>query len=117
MIALACVAVAALLICVWSQRDMRASLRAELVEERRQHHNLTRELLDARSPDLEQLIALTDRLCQRIQAPELAVLEHQQAGPALTPPAVGFDDDEAFHAAHGLTTEQLADLAFAEEQT
>lgn len=55
-------------------------------------------ILAAATPDLEALIASNDRLCQRLQAPAVAVAQH--AADADTsgwaPPAVGHDDDEAF---------------------
>jgi adenine-specific DNA methylase len=46
-------------------------------------------------------IALIDRLCQRLQAPAAAVLEHDEMtrgrrGEEYAPPAVEPDDDEAF---------------------
>lgn len=45
-----------------------------------------------------------DGLLQRIQAPELAVMQHQLAVPVVNPPSLPFDDDDAFHK----TREELA---------
>lgn len=57
----------------------------------------TARLLETASPDLTQLVALVDRLCQRVQAPDVAVTQHAaQGGEQWAPPAIGFDDDEAF---------------------
>lgn len=63
------------------------------------------------------LIALVNDLCQRVQAPEQAVLEHTaRVVPAdHVPQAVNPEDDRSYWQAQGLTTEQLAELAFAEE--
>jgi hypothetical protein len=54
------------------------------------------QLLAAKNPDLEQLIALVDRLCQRVQAPSQAVIDHSLAAAVVppSPPAVPFDDAE-----------------------
>lgn len=63
------------------------------------------------------LIALINDLCQRVQAPQQAVLEHTaRTVPAdHVPAAVNPEDDNSYWQAQGLTTEQLAELAFAEE--
>ena len=68
------------------------------------------------SPDTQALIALVDRLCQRIQDPAAAVLEHDELVRAsrseeYAPPAVAPDDDEAFWTSRN----KLADLLMAEE--
>lgn len=47
-------------------------------------------------------------LCQRLQAPEVAVMTHQLAEMPPSPPAVPFDDDAAWHKVQGATREQLA---------
>jgi hypothetical protein len=48
------------------------------------------------SPDLTEMVALTDRLCQRLQAPMVAVGEHDaQVAGLFAPPAVPMDDDDA----------------------
>lgn len=62
------------------------------------------------------LIALTDRLCQRLQAPGAAVLEHDEAVRAqrseeYAPPAVEPDDDEGFW----MSREKLAEYAMKAE--
>jgi hypothetical protein len=64
----------------------------------------------------QQLIALVDRLCQRVQAPQAAVLEHDERVRALrdeeyAPPAVPPDDDEAFWASR----DKLAELMMEQE--
>ena len=65
-----------------------------------------------RDPDIRQLIALVDRLCQRVQAPQTAVLEHREReAPAPTaqyaPPAVEPDDDEGYWEAKERLAEQM----------
>ena len=67
----------------------------------------TARILERQSPDLEAMVALVDRLCQRVQAPEIAVMQHDQGGEQWAPPAVGFDDDEGF----ALSKEQLAEMS------
>ena len=47
-------------------------------------------------------------LCQRLQAPEVAVMAHQLAEMPPSPPAVPFDDDEAWHKVQNTTREDLA---------
>ena len=61
-------------------------------------------------------IALVDRLCQRVQAPHAAVLEHdEQARERRTeeyaPPAIEPDDDDAYW----LSREKLAEYAMRNE--
>jgi hypothetical protein len=67
-------------------------------------------------PDLTALIDLVDRLCQRIQAPEQAVIEHsiQQPLPDV-PPTVRPDDDRGYWEALNLSKEDLAEGAMAGE--
>jgi hypothetical protein len=76
------------------------------------HH--TARILAAASPDLAELIALTDRLAQRVQAPTLATLEHDEAitNTYPAPIAVPMDDDDA----HWESKEQLAQRLAALEQ-
>lgn len=67
-------------------------------------------------PDVAALVALVDRLCQRIQAPDLAVVDHQMAQPlAFSPPAVPMSSDEGYWEAQDLSKEQLAQMAMAQE--
>lgn len=47
-------------------------------------------------------------LCQRLQAPEVAVMRHQLAEMPPSPPAVPFDDDAAYHEVQSATREDLA---------
>ena len=58
----------------------------------------TARILATATPDLEALIAANDRLCQRLQAPDVAVAQHaaESVPSGWAPPAVGHDDDEAF---------------------
>lgn len=67
-------------------------------------------------PAVVELIGLCDRLCQRLQAPQAAVIEHDEKVrerlPAeYAPPAVPPDDDEAFWASR----DKLAELAMQQE--
>lgn len=67
-------------------------------------------------PDTVALIATIDRLCQRIQAPHAAVLEHDERVRAprsdeYAPPAVSPDDDDAYWASR----DKLAELLMAQE--
>ena len=60
--------------------------------------------------DRDRLLATIDDLCQRVQAPDLAVIDHQaKQGGIVNPPAVGFDNDEDYWKAAEMTKEQLAD--------
>jgi hypothetical protein len=76
------------------------------------HQEHITSLLAQKNPDLEQMISLVEELCQRIQAPEQAVIDHSFDGQQIQMPSVvAMDDDEAFHE----TKEQLAErLAMAE---
>lgn len=64
-----------------------------------------------------EYIALIDRLCQRLQAPGAAILEHDEAvrerrSPEYAPPALDPEDDEAFW----LNKERLADAMMEAER-
>lgn len=59
--------------------------------------------------------ALVERLLQRIQAPEAAVVEHTVAQPFVSPPAVTPDDDMDFWEAR-LGKDELAEILMAQEQ-
>lgn len=64
------------------------------------------------SPDLEALIALVDRLCQRVQAPEVAVAQHvDQTTPVFAPQPLSPDDDEAWL----MDKEELAERMMEQE--
>jgi hypothetical protein len=61
-------------------------------------------------------IALVDRLCQRLQAPGAAVLEHDETvrvrrPPEYAPPALEPEDDEGYW----MSRENLAELAMQAE--
>lgn len=67
-------------------------------------------------PNLLELIAQNDRLCQRLQAPQAAILEHdeqvrQTRTEEFAPPAVEPDDDEAYWASR----DRLAELLMERE--
>jgi hypothetical protein len=62
-------------------------------------------------------IALVDRLCQRIQAPGAAALEHDEAvrarrHPEYAPPALEPEDDEAYW----MSREKLAEAMMEAER-
>ena len=65
-------------------------------------------------PDLTQMVGIVDRLCQRIQAPDQAVIDHSivQPLPEMPQPALP-DDDAAFWKAQGFapaaSKEELAE--------
>lgn len=67
------------------------------------------------SPDLVELIALVDRLCQRVQAPERAVFEHAVAAAEDDPvvEAVNMFDDRDYWE----SKDALAQREFEEELT
>lgn len=63
-----------------------------------------------------EMVALADRLCQRLQAPQAAVLEHDELVRAprsdeYAPPAVAPDDDEGYWESR----EKLAELLMEQE--
>lgn len=64
---------------------------------------------------LTELVALSDRMAQRLQAPQAAIIEHDEAVRGRTdeyaPPAVEPDDDEAYW----MSRDKLAELAMAQE--
>ncbi len=73
-------------------------------------------------PDLAALVDLVDRLCQRLQAPETAIVDHQlsQQMPYM-PQAVNPEGpDDEFWEAHDISketlAEQLAEQEFAARQ-
>jgi len=68
------------------------------------------------SAEIGALIDLTDRLCQRIQAPTAAVVEHHDkaTGPSL--PAVNPELDESYWQAQEISKETLAEMAMQQEQ-
>jgi len=68
------------------------------------------------NPDIAALIALTENLCQRIQAPEQAVTDHSVSiGPVGVLPIPPLpDDDEGFWASRE-SKDELAERMMAEE--
>lgn len=102
------VTVERLLTAVHDERDAMAQ---RVHDERIQLENARAET----SPDLAALIALVENLCQRVQAPREAVVQHQmESGPVFAPPAVLPDDDEGWFEAR-MPKEQLADLLTEQE--
>lgn len=66
--------------------------------------------------DRSALLATIDDLAQRIQAPDLAVIDHQaRQGVIVNPPAVGFDSDEDYWRAAEMTKDQIAEQMMAHE--
>lgn len=64
------------------------------------------------SPDLTTMTELVDRLCQRLQAPEVAVAEHANAAFTGTPPQhVPMDDDEAWFESKEELAERLGAMS------
>lgn len=84
-----------------------AFLLAERWQERRQAN-----------PNLRALIEANDRLCQRLQAPQAAILEYDEQvrsprGDEYAPPAVPPDDDEAFWSSRDKLAETLMEQEVA----
>lgn len=117
LIAVAVLAVIGLWLHTRTTNQIRDDFRRELsqVHDRQAKH--LQSVIAQKNPDLEQLIALIDRQMQRIQAPQQAVVDHSIAAAAPSHPAVPFDDDEAFHQAHSMTVEELAEAAWNAEVT
>jgi hypothetical protein len=63
--------------------------------------------------DNAQIIAMTDRMARRVQAPQLAAAEtaNEEHSPLYAPPALIPDDDDAYWESR----EALADRAMKEE--
>ena len=84
---------------------------AWLVDEQRKQPKLIADIVRCSSPDLREMVELVDRLCQRIQAPEVAVAEH--AGRQFStdvPMHVPMDNDAEFWLAKEELAERLAGL-------
>ena len=118
MFALACLG--ALLLVLWLDRRERTRLVDVLRAERDSMFRTLKEERTASDVSREQataaLVALIADLCQRVQAPEQAVVDHTaRTVPLETPEAVNPESDDSYWQAQGLTTEQLAELAYAEE--
>jgi hypothetical protein len=108
-------AILAALLVAWllhtrTLKNERARHEQRLDQLERAHTVQMQKLLAQKNPDLDQIIGLVDRLCQRVQAPSQAVVDHSVGLAPPSPPAVGFDDDEAFHAAREMSKEALADM-------
>lgn len=86
-----------------------------LARQTERHAELVRELVALKNPDLEQLLVTVENLCQRIQAPEQAVVDHVLQVQPMSPPAVPMDDDDAFWKAQELPKEQLAEVEMQAE--
>ena len=122
--------IAALLLAGWASTTVISALASQrhdqrldrlttlLISERASSDQRTIQLLNQHAtdrtkpnPDTTALIALVERMAQRIQAPTEAVVEHQLAAPLPdSPPAIPFDNDQAFwEAQEPLSKEALAD--------
>lgn len=79
--------------------------------ERRQFTDALKHAYAAPSADTAALIGLVADLCQRVQAPEQAVVEHAMKTVEPPPmPEVAFTDEQHW-LANGMTKEQLAEMA------
>lgn len=103
---------------VWllDRRDKRGLVEREATAVRMHEERLALEVARSQaSPDLEALVALVRDLCQRVQAPKEAVVQHQmETGPVFAPPAVLPDDDAGWFEAR-MSKEDLARQAMDEE--
>lgn len=71
---------------------------------------------DAAVRERDALLGTIHELCQRIQAPDLAIVDHQaKQGAVVNPPAVGWDNDDDFWEADKMTREQLAEQVMQAE--
>lgn len=84
---------------------------ALMLREHRHSLEVIESVAKSASPDLRELVECIDRLCQRIQAPDIAVAQHAYATePPSSMPAVSmFDDDD-----HWASKDELADLVDAQ---
>lgn len=105
---------------VWREHDHSNTLQqllaahsADLAHEREAGYAERVAYADERAqatPDLSALIDLVDRCCQRLQAPDQAIVEHQLMQPLPPmPQAVLPDDDIGFWEAQQTSKEDLAD--------
>lgn len=78
-----------------------------MAREHRHSLEVIESVAKAGSPDLREMVECIDRLCRRIQAPDIAVAQHAQAMelPSLMPAVSMFDDDD-----HWASKEELAEL-------
>lgn len=67
------------------------------------------------TPDLTAMVAMLDRMAQRLQAPEWAVQEHRFATTEGAPAPQPALDDESWWAAQDVPKEELAEQLWAEE--
>lgn len=115
------IAIAALVVGLWlhhralnTQRD---DFQTQLSAQHDRHAQNLQRVLAQKNPDLEQLIALIDRQMQRIQAPAQAVMDHSVGLAAPSPPAIPFDDDDAFNESRQMSKEDLAEHLMRAEVT
>lgn len=84
--------------------------------DRREHTRQVDTLITNQADTTQAFIHQIDRLCQRLQAPEQAVIEHAVHAFTETPPEpVAMDDDTAHWEAKGVDKNELADLVMAAE--
>jgi hypothetical protein len=86
------------------------ALAAFLILEVRHQSTVIEAVARAGSPDLCEMVALVDRLCQRIQAPEAAVMEHAAQGAVYAPQHVPLDDDQQFFESKEQLAERLQEM-------
>jgi len=78
--------------------------------ERRAHNQHTAALITNQAETVQAFIAQVDRLCQRLQAPQQAVIDHTIQTLQPGPPPIPMDDDAGYDDLHGLSKDELAEL-------
>lgn len=95
---------------IWLLAASLAALVGLLVSSEWRHAETTRVLVEAVRGERADYIALVDRLCQRVQSPTQAVIEHSiQTVPPVDPPAATVTDEQ-WWMANGVPKERLADM-------
>jgi len=88
------------------ERDHYAQVAADLTQQARDERLIL--LRRDVTPDLQALIEMNAKLCQRLQAPVNAVNEHLQGLPTPpSPPPVDMNDDEAVWESREVLAEKL----------
>lgn len=98
------------LVLILRERDRDNTLAALLDLHRMERDTTALELREERAEHRKQI----DRMCQRIQAPEQAVIDHSVVQPLPSPPAVMHDDDQDFWGAR-MTKDELAVMLAQQE--
>lgn len=86
-----------------------------LVVRERDHQNERCDAADLARVDRAEHARQIATLCQRLQAPEQAVIDHAVAAIPVSPPAVHPDRDDDYWSAQGISKEDLADAAMRQE--